>query len=167
VTRGESSRRAPAALAVSGVIFIELVVARALFRADPAKVWFLGEPFGLSCAFNDHFHVPCPGCGFTRGIVLALHGDIAASCAVFPAAPLLVLGLVTLVLGLWVVAAREYWGAGGPGAPRWLRAGGLAYIAFVALVWVAGYGARLSELRKAGSSSHAPSSEERRSALFS
>ena len=146
-------RRAPAALAVSGLVLAELIAVRALFRADRSSVSFLGEPFGLSCGFNQHFHVPCPGCGFTRGIVLALQGDISGAYALFPAAPLLLLGSIALVLGLGIFAACELYGARMPRASRWVRVGGLAYVALVVLVWAVGYGTRLTEVTKMASTS--------------
>jgi Protein of unknown function (DUF2752) len=145
VSEDVRSRRALAALVVSSLVLVELIAARALFRADASRVWFLGEPFGLSCGFNQHFHLPCPACGFTRGLVLAVHGQLAAAWAVFPAAPLLLFGLLGLVLFLFRFVARELYGSRKPRAMRWLHHGGLAYIALVTVVWAVGYAARLSE----------------------
>lgn len=145
MTRVGGSRFAPAALAVSALVSAELVAARALLHADSARVWLRGTPLAGSCAINDRFQVPCPGCGFSRGVVLALHGEHSASFALFPAAPLLVLGLVALPLVLVGAVVAERFGAERRGLARRLRVGGVAYVALLALVWGAGYAAHLSE----------------------
>jgi hypothetical protein len=73
-----------------------------------------------------------------------VHGRIASAFAIFPAAPLLVLGLVALALALLGFAVLGRFSAAGNWPAR-LRSGGVAYLSFLVLVWAVSYGARLSE----------------------
>jgi len=75
-------------------IVLQLVVARAVLRADETFVYVLGVPWRTACAARVRFGVPCPTCGATRSIVLALHGQVGLAWHLFAAGPLVVGGLV-------------------------------------------------------------------------
>jgi hypothetical protein len=47
---------------------------------------------GLPCAFHAVFGIRCPFCGMTRATLALAHGDLGASLAAHPLAPLVLLG---------------------------------------------------------------------------
>ena len=100
-----------------------LVAARAVFRADGEHVWLLGQLFGSACLFRERFGIPCPNCGMTRSVILALHGEFGAAMQLNPAGPLLVLGALaaSALLALAAMRARE------TDVRRWLIPSTLAY----------------------------------------
>lgn len=80
--------------------------------------WVLNGP--QLCIFRLMSGMPCPGCGLTRAVVLAMHGDLTGSLYYHP------LGLLFVVSALLLAAVDGYgwWRSGRPGAtprsPTWL-----------------------------------------------
>jgi hypothetical protein len=94
---------------------------------------FVFSPIPL-CPLRRLLHVPCPGCGGTRAVFLALHGDIVGSIHVHPLALPAALWLVPTMIVMCTAIAR-----GNPNArlPVSLRRGwGLLLIAMFVL-WIA------------------------------
>ena len=59
--------------------------------------------FGVQrCAIATLFHVPCPGCGMTRALLLLAQGDTAGSFRMHPLAlPVLVAGGMLILSSVW------------------------------------------------------------------
>lgn len=73
--------------------------------------------------------VPCPGCGMTRAISCAAHGDLALSWSYHPfGVPLLVLFVATAVLSVLPSALRRRFATG---VMRHHGPVNIAYVAFV------------------------------------
>jgi len=140
--------RAIASAASAAAILAQLAIARETLGADDARAYFLGRPIGLACGFRAHFGVPCPGCGITRGVALALHGELAHAWRLSPAAPLAVAGLAALAVSLLGMALLEWAGARESVArvERWLLRASLAYTSATASVWLVAWAIRLVAL---------------------
>lgn len=100
------SRPGTAAVALAALILLQLAAARVLLSADADGVSFAGSPIGGVCFLRQHAGVPCPTCGMTRSVVLALHGDLASALAINPAGPVWLLAAFVLSAGLLLVAWR-------------------------------------------------------------
>jgi hypothetical protein len=74
----ESNSRYAGAI-VGGGSLLSLLIINLTTSATTGMVWFLGHETHLGCWFKDKFHLPCPVCGMTRSVVLALHGSFSAS----------------------------------------------------------------------------------------
>ena len=146
--QGAERGRAIASAASGAALLAQLGIARETLGADDARAYFLGRPIGLACEFRAHFGVPCPGCGITRGVALALHGEVAHAWQLFPAAPLAVAGLAALAVSLLGIALLEW--AGPPESvtrvERWLLRASLAYASATASVWLVAWAIRLVAL---------------------
>jgi Protein of unknown function (DUF2752) len=92
LTRIVNARGAAAGL-VGAFVALQLALARALGSATPDSVTFAGRGLDMACSFKQRTGVPCPNCGMTRSVLLALQGDVGASLALNPAGTLLVFGL--------------------------------------------------------------------------
>lgn len=109
--------------------------------ADEQHTWFLGHAFGTECAFRLRFGIPCPNCGVTRAVILALLGRWLRAWRIAPAGPAIVIG--TLVSAATVIALGLVRMRGA--APLVARAERLApriiYIcaALVLIVWFSGW----------------------------
>lgn len=88
---------------VGVVILLQLVVWRAVSSATTSSVWFLGRELNWGCAFRQHYGIPCPNCGMTRSVLLALHGHIKQAWEMNPAGPLLVLGALLFCGALFLL----------------------------------------------------------------
>lgn len=84
-----------------------LVGARALASATTERVYLLGYETHWACLFRQLFALPCPGCGLTRGSLLALDGHLAEAFALNPAAPLFVLGVALFAAALLALAVAD------------------------------------------------------------
>ena len=136
----------PAALATSGAIVLQLCAIGAAFDADSRHVHFLGAPLDFTCSFHQQLGLPCPTCGVTRAIVLTLHGEFASAFALFPAAPIAVLGLTALAIALLVYARLAARSAATGAFLRRVRNVGLVYAGVGAVVWAVNYAWTLSRM---------------------
>jgi hypothetical protein len=59
-----------------------------------------GDSSPVLCPLRAVTGVPCPFCGTTRGVIDAVHGDVAGSLLMNPGALLLVVGAVLLLVGV-------------------------------------------------------------------
>ncbi|HEY5147965.1 MAG TPA: DUF2752 domain-containing protein [Polyangiaceae bacterium] len=133
-------------MAAAGLALVaQVVVARIALAADDERVYVFGRPVGLVCGFHARFGVPCPGCGITRGVAFAVHGDLARAWHFYPAAALGVVGLVVLATSLFVLAALEWRSMGRwpRYARRWLLRASLAYAGAATVVWLAAWTVRV------------------------
>jgi hypothetical protein len=111
--------------------------------ADRDLVYFRGEPLPEACSLRKLYGLPCPTCGMTRGLVLAVHGKLADSVSTNAAAP--VLAGIGLALGLLLAGSGGLRLAGRERAAarlaRWARliglAGAGAWPAVLAANWIA------------------------------
>lgn len=122
--RAEAPARAPAGaprparsrghawvLASSGALLLALALLRWYARPD-ARGYGTHEQFGLPpCAMMSVTGVPCPGCGVTTSVSLAVHGHWLESLATQPFGLLVVLGIPLFALwALWGHARdRDRW----------------------------------------------------------
>ena len=135
----ESSSSAPgrAPLFIALALIAQLALTRLALRADLSRAFFLGDPIDLSCSARARFGFPCPMCGVTRSIGLALHGQWGDAFHLFPAAPLAILGVVVAAVALAVLAWLEKRGDPRRGAFRAaLRASLLFFALILAVVWL-------------------------------
>jgi hypothetical protein len=86
-------------------LLLALFAARAFASATAERVYVFGYEAHWACVFRQLFALPCPGCGLTRGTILALDGHIREAIALNPAAPLIILGIVALSAALLSLAA--------------------------------------------------------------
>jgi len=78
---------------VSGAALLaSLAALRAAATTTPGAVLFAGHELRWACPFKLWLGADCPGCGMTRGVVLALGGRWEEALALNPGGPLLVLG---------------------------------------------------------------------------
>ena len=133
--------RSPVAAVVGAVILADAALARLLLSADAERVYWLGKPIPLACAFRRATGLPCPTCGLTRSTVLTLHGNLGPAWRAMPAGPVFVLGALGIALALVGHAALE------PGwrpawrlsTRRWIARAGLAYGAVAVVMWLGGW----------------------------
>ncbi len=75
-------------------------IAGAAMLATAAVLPVASEPAPVLCPLRAITGIPCPFCGMTRGVVEAVHGDVAGSLLMNPGALLVVVAAVLLVLGV-------------------------------------------------------------------
>jgi len=128
----------PLACAIAGaVMLLDALAARLALRADEVRVYILGHPIAWQCAMR-RIGLPCPTCGMTRSMVLALNGDIARAWHVAPGGPVLAAGVLAMALVLLFSAFRRTpW-------PGWVRAGGVIYLAAATAIWLGGWAAQFA-----------------------
>ncbi len=133
--------RSPVATVVGTTILADAVLARLLLAADLERVYFLGKPILVACAFRRATGLPCPTCGLSRSTVLALQGDLGAAWHVMPAGPVFVLGALGLAVALlgYAMAGRSGRPAWRLSARRWITGAGLAYGAAAMVIWLGGW----------------------------
>jgi hypothetical protein len=103
--------------------------------ASVMAVLFLKIPI---CPVAVLLHQPCPGCGMTRSVHAAMHGDLAASLHLHPLA-LLITPYVLLVMtrNSWGYLRRGRWGEGDASMhPLWTWSAGILLFAMLSL-WIA------------------------------
>jgi len=132
--------RSPLAAVVGVTILADAALARVVLSADLERVYFLGKPILIACAFRRSTGLPCPTCGLSRSTVLALHGNLGAAWHAMPAGPVLVLGALGIAVALLGYAVLP---SGRPAARatarRWIARGGLAYGAAAVVMWLGGW----------------------------
>ena len=119
-----------------------LAALRALCEVTPAGVSFAGHTLGLSCAVRARLGLPCPTCGITRGVVLAVHGRIGEAWNLSPGGVAAVIGMTLLAVALVVLGWRQQSGLGSS-ASRWIRRGAVAWAGATVVVWMGGWAAAL------------------------
>lgn len=136
--------RFPLAAVVGATILVDAALARVLLAADLERVYFLGKPILVACAFRRATGLPCPTCGLSRSTVLALHGNLAAAWHVMPAGPVLVLGALGIALALlgYAVVAPSRRPASQAAARRWITRASLAYGTAAVVMWLGGWTAQ-------------------------
>jgi len=126
-------RRASAV--VGFVLLAQVAAARLLLRATPDGVTFLGRPLGGACAFRRLTGWPCPTCGMTRSVVLALHGHVGAAFQANFAGPAWIAVVTGMAMALLSVAWWE-----SRVRQRWVRvlglAGGAVFVAVLVTHWI-------------------------------
>lgn len=134
---GVRGQRLAAGIA-GAAILLDALAARLLLRADVARVYLLNRSLDLTCAFRRSTGLPCPTCGISRSMVLALSGRMSLAWTLAPVGPLLVFGALALALTLVLFACGS-----APWAPArawfWIRRGGLLYAAVTLAVWLGGW----------------------------
>jgi hypothetical protein len=83
-----------------------LAALRATAGADAAAAFLAARGLGWPCPFRFLVGLDCPGCGMTRGVLLALQGDWGGAWLMNPGAPLLVAGAALFGAGLLWAALR-------------------------------------------------------------
>ncbi len=63
-----------------------------------------GSGYGI-CVFKHLTGIPCPSCGATRALLLAMKGEIWASLLMNPLG--LIIGILLLVLPIWILYDRN------------------------------------------------------------
>jgi hypothetical protein len=126
------ARANPVALISGVVLLMDAVAARLALSADDARVYVFGHAIGWECAMR-RAGLPCPTCGLTRSMVMALHGEFARAWHMAPGGPVLLVG------ALLAAAAMITWAARGGEAPRWMRAGAMVYAVAATVIWLGGW----------------------------
>jgi hypothetical protein len=86
------------------------------------------------CPTRNWLHVPCPGCGATRAVLLALRGDFAGSFHLHP----LAMVVAAMMIPTGAIALRGMVRDGVPSAlPRPLRYAWYVVVAALFVVWLA------------------------------
>lgn len=139
---GQNDRQLASTMA-GAIMLLDALAARLALTADEARVYVLGHPITWECAMR-RMGLPCPTCGMTRSVVLALHGEIARAWHVAPGGPVLAAGVLTMALVLLVSRFRcAPW-------PGWVRASGMVYAAAATLIWLGGWAAQFAQAWRAG-----------------
>lgn len=85
---------------VGALMLAQLALLRAVASATPERVYLAGRELHWGCWFKERLGFPCPTCGMTRSVLLALQGRFGEAASLNPAGLLLVCGLVLLGLAL-------------------------------------------------------------------
>jgi Protein of unknown function (DUF2752) len=103
--RARLSKWATDSPGLAGALLLALAaVVRAAASATPERVYVFRRELSWGCLMRQAFGFPCPACGLTRGVLLALGGRLGESFAANPAAPLLVLGVALAALALMMLS---------------------------------------------------------------
>jgi hypothetical protein len=132
-----------ASLVAGAIILLDAAMARVALTADDIGVSVFGHRIPWECSLR-RIGLPCPTCGMTRSVVMALHGEIGRAWHVAPGGPVLAAGSLILAVALLGSPFRR------AAAPRWLRAGGVVYGAAAMLIWLGGWAAQFARAWRAG-----------------
>ena len=130
ITLPAIERASPAAPIAGAVIWLDALLARILFQADPETVWFLGHRIPWVCSLRARFGLPCPTCGLTRAMILTLHGHLHAAWSVAPSGPVFLFGLLAAATALLLLPLF-------PRSKPVLRRATLACAAAATIFWLA------------------------------
>ena len=97
-----ASRPGFAPMIIGSIILLHLAAFALLLSANLETVSFLGNVLPETCSWKSVYGIPCPTCGMTRGVVLALHGQLADSFEANRSAPILVASALLIGCGLFV-----------------------------------------------------------------
>ncbi|MGP8244642.1 MAG: DUF2752 domain-containing protein [Bryobacteraceae bacterium] len=130
---------------VGALIAADLLIGRGLVSGDENGVALAGRPLDWVCAFRRQTGLPCPTCGMTRSVVLALHGEWWRAWRLSPGGVALVAGLVAAATALLGLGAIEWLGKAHPRrAEIFLRRAALIYAGGAIAVWLGGWMAQLA-----------------------
>jgi len=103
--------------------------------ASVMAVLFLKIPI---CPMAGLLRVPCPGCGMTRAMHFAFHGDFASSFHMHPLALVITpFVLVVMTRNTWGYLVRGNWGEGDASMhPAWTWSAGILLVCMIGL-WIA------------------------------
>jgi len=90
----------------AAAILTALGVAWLVTGATPDAVSVLGVSIHLGCGMRTLFGIPCPGCGMTRSVVMAMHGHLGPAMLLNPIGPVFLVGIFVLVASL---ASGRFW----------------------------------------------------------
>jgi hypothetical protein len=134
-----------AKILVGALIAADLLVGRGLVSGDENGVAFAGRRLDWVCAFHRQTGLPCPTCGMTRSLALALRGEWLRAWHMSPGGAALVAGLAAAAMALLGSGALEWLGkARTLRTEKYLRLAGLLYAGGAAAVWVGGWVAQLA-----------------------
>ena len=136
-----SNKTGFAATLLGAVLLLELAAMRVIFTADNNFAYFVGHRIQVVCAARQHFGVPCPTCGLTRGIVLSLHGHIGEAWRLSPAGPLAVLGMLGMGFTLLAFGRLERRRTSDDLSriKCWIERSALAYGALATVIWISSW----------------------------
>lgn len=131
------------------VLLAELAIARLMFTADENLVYILGHPINIVCAAKQHFGIPCPTCGFTRGFVLTLYGKFLEAWRLSPSGPLFAIALVAAALLCLIYALLEFRHRTQSirAFRRYVQTAGLVYSTAGLIIWLATWASVVRGLR--------------------
>ncbi|HMD48289.1 MAG TPA: DUF2752 domain-containing protein [Bryobacteraceae bacterium] len=121
------------------VLLAELAIARFALTADANLVYVLGHPINIVCAARQHFGIPCPTCGFTRGFVLSVHGDFLDAWRLSPSGPLFAIAVMAATLLCFIFALLQMRNLpnGTLAFRRYVQTATLVYAGAGIVVWLA------------------------------
>ena len=96
------------AFLIGCAIFLQCALTRLLLSADSARVYWLGRPILFECGIRARYGVPCPTCGMTRSVVLALHGNWTAAWQMSPGGAAAVFGVLLAGCAAWALAFVQW-----------------------------------------------------------
>lgn len=140
-SRGRLADAAPAAATGALILFLA-APARLILSADEICVYVFGRPIRSECSFRRRFGLPCPTCGFTRSVALALHGHLLSAWRMAPGGAAATVGTLAFAFALLLLAWLQF--SGRPAARPFgsgLREASLAAGALIAIIWIAGWAA--------------------------
>jgi len=86
------------------------------------------------CPTRNSLHIPCPGCGATRAIFMALQGDLHGAIHMHPLAiPAALLMIPTAILTLRGILVTGM----APPLPRWLKLVWYGFVGALIALWLA------------------------------
>jgi hypothetical protein len=138
MTAAARARPSPAGTVMALALLVEGAVLRAALDADDSRAYFFGRPIELVCGVLARTGIPCPMCGITRALAFALRGELGHAFRLNPAAPIAVVGLFLVAVGLLTRAGlgRALGPQAGMRFGEGLRRGAWIYAAIGAAVWI-------------------------------
>ena len=97
-----ASRPGFAPMTIGSIILLHLAAFALFLSANLETVSFLGNVLPETCSWKTVYGIPCPTCGMTRGVVLALHGQLTDSFEVNRSAPILAASALLIGCGLFL-----------------------------------------------------------------
>ena len=139
------ARGLPAKTVVGALIAVDLWLGRSLVTGGENGVALAGRRVDWECAFRRQTGLPCPTCGITRSVVLALHGQWSRAWHMSPGGVALIGGLVAAAVALLGLGVIEWMGkVRTRRAENSLRVAALVYAGGAAAVWLGGWMAQLA-----------------------